>query len=130
MVTSQTSSLGQPNSFPSTPSTSKKRFKGWPKKRTTSPPNAVPITNLSPTPSEQFEIRHPLRRPIDEMEGVVREAGWAAIWLRRLNLRKKSSSSYDSKCPNEAIRPTIKTLAEQLQEAQSTPLALPNYSNV
>jgi hypothetical protein len=68
--------------------------------------------------------------PTNEMEEITKEARWAVIWLRRLNLRKKPSRSYDSRGPDGTIKPTIKTLAEQLREAQSTPLSIPDCSNV
>ena len=127
MVTSTeiSSSSGQLKS-PSSKSRLSKRLKGWPKKRQKLRPNETTIiAESSATASKEYPIIDPL-----VLQNANKETWWAAIWLSRLQPgRKKTRKNDNQGAHNAKMRPTIVTLAEQLQEAQLTPLSVPN-SNV
>jgi hypothetical protein len=126
-MTSQTLPLGQPSNVPSTQSKSDKQFKRWSKKRTMQRPIDIPIiADSSLTSNENYNIHEALDLTIYISGGTVKGTGWAAIWLRRLKLRKKSRKSENSIPQNQTNRPRLITLAEQLQEAQPTPLSQPS----
>ena len=124
MVTSTqvSSSSGQPKS-PSPKSSLGKHLKGWPKKREKLQPNETPIiAKTSATRSEEYPVIDPL-----VLQNANKETRWAVIWLSRLQPRRKKSRKNDNLgAQSEKIQTTIMTLAEQLQEAQSTPLTVPN----
>ena len=126
MVTSTqiSSSSSQQKSPSSTPLS--KRLKGWPKKRQKLQPSETPIiAESSATPRDEYPIIDPL-----VLRNVSKETRWAAIWLSRLQPGRKNTRKNDSQgTQSSRVRPTVMTLAEQLREAQLTPLSVPN-SNV
>lgn len=61
------------------------------------------------------------------LQNADTETRWAAIWLSKLQPGKNKARKNDKQ--GARIRPTIVTLAEQLKEAQLTPLSVQN-SNV
>src|SRR5437667_484417 len=99
MVT--TSQISSSNSPPiSQPSLSKflKRLRKKAKE------NSLPITANGPSrASEEYPIIDPLFLPSFGEKGSDKEARWAAIWLNRLQLRKKRSRNGDkSQSPSQS----------------------------
>lgn len=120
-ATSQEAFRGPPNTSLSSQPKSGKRLRGWPKKRSKANPHQNLI--VQPVLLETGEKNVIIEIQALELERNDRGSGefrWAAIWLRRLQQRKKQRKS-DLKSP-----PKILTLAEQLQEAQQTPLDAPD----
>ena len=101
-----------------TTKTEKARLRGWPKKRHKQQP-----LNVHDVPSE-IEVLPECELQEAEMT-VETETTWAILWLRRLRPRRKSRLTSVGKGKGEQEQPRLMTLAEQLREAQESPLLVP-----
>jgi hypothetical protein len=96
-----------------------RRLPGWPKKR-----KVIQIEFAGKSTTETTITEH--HKMVSEELEVGRDVRWAALWLRRLQPRKRSKRDSGDKGKDVKERKVIKTLAEQLHEAQDSSIALPD----
>ena len=105
-----------------------KRLPKWRKKPSKSQQQTLSIKEtLISVRTEEYILAFPdtLQSPEDLEAGAACKETWAALWLRRLRPRKRKLKGI-SNAQNSEVRPKLMTLAEQLEEAQTTPLCIPD----